>query len=293
MKQTFVILITILSCRAQSNETVFTEKNFDNEFFTYQAIQKDGVSKENFDYAQMILSETKKALKNDVKNYNVAHYWNIATAFSTLKERKKNIEVVFIKATKSQGVCEYFESFKKVKNHFSQNIPVLYEREQKKCFEKANIVEHLDLIQYSDANSLDLKLVQLFYQIDEDDKRFRDSDYAKNESKQIELDKKNQEIIDSLYNKYKSYIGISMVGKKFNHVMWEVIQHSNLGMMEKYLPVILKAVQNNELNKTTFKMLIDRIYWQKYDFQIFGSQKGIRIADDKTRSEIIKKYGIE
>jgi hypothetical protein len=283
-------LLTFSTCKAQSRGIVFTEKNFDTEFLNYQAIQKDGVSKENFDYAQVILSETKKALKNDIKNYHVTHYWNIATAFSTLMERNENIQVVFMKAVKSEGVCEYFESFEKVKNHFSKDIPDLYKREREKCLEKVGVLKIFDPIQYSNEFGLDLNLVQLIYEIHLDDQRYRK---PYNESKQVELDKKNQKIIDSLYIKYKSYIGISMVGEKFSHVMWEVIQHSNIRMMEEYLPVIQKAVQNNELGKASFKMLIDRVCWEKYGYQIFGSQPGVKIADEKTRVEIIKKYGIE
>lgn len=298
MKKFFVlilILLTFCTSEAQSNGKVFTEKNFDIEFLTYKAIRKNGVSKESFDHAQMILSETKKALNNDVKNYNVAHYWNIATAFSTLKESKENIKIAFIKATRSNGVCEYFKSFKNVKNHFSRHFPDIYKKEGQKCLKKITTIESLDLIQYSQKNGLDLKLVQLFNQMNEDDKKYRDDDYKKNKSKQIELDKKNQEAIDSLFNEYQSYIGTSLVGEKFNNVMWTVVQHSNVDMMEKYLPFFQKAVKEKELDLVPFKMLIDRYYGLKYGFQIFGSQSGFgfELADEETRKKIIEKYNIE
>ncbi|MEM5564335.1 hypothetical protein WNY78_04440 [Psychroserpens sp. AS72] len=295
MKNLFFIILALLTFNAgaQSNKIVLTEMNFDTEFLKYEAIQKDIVSKENFDYAEMILSQTRKKLKNDIKNYNVTHYWNIATAFSTLNESKENIEIVFKKATKSKGVCEYFKSFKDVPNHFSEDIPDLYKKEEQKCMKKLDTVEPLNPIVYSNKYGYDLKLIQLINQVDLDDKKFRNSDYANNISKQSELDKKNQKIIDSLYNKYKSYLGTSATGKKLNNVMWKVIQHSNVEMMEKYLPVIQEAVKNNEISMTTLKMLIDRVCWEKYEYQIFGSQAGVKIADEKTRIEIIKKYGIE
>jgi len=77
--------------------------------------------------------------------------------------------------------------------------------------------------------------------------------------------------------------------------MWAVIQHSNLEMMERYLPVIQKAVKDKELNIVPLKMLIDRFYGLKYGYQIFGSQSGFgfEMADEKTRKEIELKYGIE
>ena len=76
--------------------------------------------------------------------------------------------------------------------------------------------------------------------------------------------------------------------------MWAVIQHSNLDMMERYLPIIQNAVKENELHLTTFKMLIDRIYTKpSMIINFFGSQQGIKIADEKIIKEIKEKYGID
>lgn len=289
-----MMLLTFNCTIAQSNEIVFTDKNFDTEFFNYEPIQKDGVSKSSFEHGKMILSETKKALKNNPNNYNVAHYWNIATAFSTLKEKNEYINLVFLKAVKSEGICEYFESFKNVKNHFSKDIPDIYNKEQKKCFEKEKLKTPLDLVEYSNEHGFDLKLISLISEINLLDQKYRVSDYQKNKLKQIEIDKKNQILIDSLYNQYNSYIGVSMVGKRFDNVMWAVIQHSNPDMMEKYIPIVHKAVENNEIKQTPLKMLIDRFYGLKYGYQIFGSQNGFgfKMADNETRNKIIKQYDL-
>lgn len=75
--------------------------------------------------------------------------------------------------------------------------------------------------------------------------------------------------------------------------MFIVIQHSNLKMMERYLPVIQKAVKGKEVDVLALKYLIDRYYGATYGYQIFGSQNGIEIADEKTRKEIERKYGIK
>lgn len=66
-----MMLLTFNCTIAQSNEIVFTDKNFDTEFFNYEPIQKDGVSKSSFEHGKMILSETKKALKKK----NSKHHW--------------------------------------------------------------------------------------------------------------------------------------------------------------------------------------------------------------------------
>jgi hypothetical protein len=103
-------------------------------------------------------------------------------------------------------------------------------------------------------------------------------------------------MIDALYKKYETYIGRSLVGKKFENVMWAVIQHSNIDMMERYLPVIKKAVTDKEIEVGPLKMLIDRFYGLKYGYQIFGSQGegfGFKLADEKTKNEIKIMYGIE
>ncbi|TBW26565.1 hypothetical protein [Gramella sp. KN1008] len=109
------------------------------------------------------------------------------------------------------------------------------------------------------------------------------------------MDASNQKSVDSLFSIYKKYIGRELAGEEYSDVMWSVIQHSNITMMEKYLPEIQKAYANNEINVLPFKMLIDRIYAIKYGCQIFGSQGGglgVEVANDSIRNQVIKKYKI-
>ena len=37
-------------------------------------------------------------------------------------------------------------------------------------------------------------------------------------------------------------------------------------------------------------MLLDRIYWLKYNYQIFGSQVEVRLANEQIRADVIEKY---
>lgn len=295
MKKTYFIILSFLIfyiCRAQSNEIKLTTENFEKDFLNYQPVQKSNVSEKNFEWAQFVISETKKSIKEKNGNYNAAHYWNIISAFDILQENIETLKLVFIKLANSKGGCEYITSYKdRVK--FDDKIPELYNQYDKSCKSEQKDDKELNIDKYIADNKLNNELVKLINIININDQKFRDSDEQLYKAKQPELDRGNQKLIDSLYLQYNKYIGKSLVGEKFEHVMWIVVQHSNLEMMEKYLPIIQNAVQDKELNKTPFKMLLDRIYTQKYGYQIFGSQIGIKNADENIRNEIIKKYGIE
>jgi len=287
-----ITLFFIMTSIAYSQEKVFTFENFDAKFLTYQAIQKVGVSKENFDFAENILSETKKSVINNGNIYKFGNYWNIATALSILKENNKYIEIAFKKASKFDQICEFIKAFENVKNHFNRYIPDAYNLQKEKCKNIPIFENKIDLEEYSSENNLDLELVKLINKVSLNDKKYRYSD-KDFETKQPELDLKNQIIIDSLYKEHKTYIGKSFVGDSFKSTMWAVIQHSNLEMMEKYLPIIQKAVNDNEIHLTTLKMLLDRIHTIKYNYQIFGSQAGVRMADETIINKIKEDYGID
>jgi len=293
-----VILLTLfisLNCYGQeTNEIKFTYENFEKEFLKYLPTQKEGVSDKSFSFGQMVVSETKKQVENNISKFNVADYWNIVTAFYSLKESKDVWSIAFKKMAESDGSCEYLKSFKD-RARFYEDIKELYDEYLIKCTQNLANSDNVkfDLDKYIDKNKLNNGLVKLIQKIKLDDQKYRKADEKIFKLKQPELDKKNEILIDSLYSKYKTYIGKSLVGERFNSVMWAVIQHSNLEMMEKFLPIIHKAVESKELNNTTLKMLLDRVYWLKYNYQIFGSQQGIDIADEKIRQQVIKKYGIE
>lgn len=284
----FSFLITLI----YSQETIFTFENFENEFLKFEPTQKQNVTDSNFEYGKMILDETKKGILKNDGIFKFGNYWNIVTAFSTLKENRKYIEIAFLKATKFDNICEYVKLWENEKNHFKRYIPETYNLQKEKCKNKQIVESKIDLKEYSSENNLDLELIKLINKVSLNDKKYRygDKDF---ETKQPELDKRNQIIIDSLYKEHKTYIGKSLVGDSFKTTMWAVIQHSNPEMMENYLPIIHKAVKENELDLTTLKMLIDRIYWLKYDYQIFGSQQNVKLANEKRISEVETKYGIE
>ncbi len=297
MKKTLLIVLLPLSatfCNAQTDRNFFTAKNFDTEFLSYQPLQKAGVSDKDFKWALFVLSETKKELKNNIENYNVADYWNILSAFNVLQEDKEIIEMIFVKMANSDGACEYITSLKD-KVSFDDEIPDLYNQYYDSCSGEQENEEEFDIDKYVSSNNLSNSLVLLIRDIDLKDQKHRGTTKETFRTKQPKLDQQNQILIDSLYRAHNKYIGRSLVGEKYEFVMWSVIQHSNPEMMERYLPVVHSAVRTGNLDVTPFKMLLDRLYGLKYGYQIFGSQIGFgfEMADEKTRSDIINKYGIE
>lgn len=288
-----ILLLTLSISKAQSHRISFTAENFEAEFLKYEPTRKKVVSEKDFEWAQFVISQTKKSIKDKSGNYNVVHYWNIISVFDKLDENKETLELIFIKMANSEGGCEYITSFKdKIK--FADKIPDLYNEYYNSCNNKQKKKE-LDIDDYIADNKLNNSLVRLINTININDQKYREADEKTFLTKQPKLDKINQKLVDSLFNKHKQYIGKSLVGKEFEFVMWSVIQHSNLEMMEKYLPVVDQAVKNNELDKTPLKMLIDRFYGLKYGYEIFGSQSGFgfTMADKETRNKIIKQYGLE
>lgn len=300
MKKIIFLLLTVgtflatFYCKAQ-NSVRFDYDNFESQVLAYNPNHNSNVSKKDFDYGMMILNETKTATKNRPENFNLADYFNVFIAFLKLEESNENIKIAFEKFKNADGSCEYCITFENSlnKNPKFDFVRAEYDKKMEEC-KLISTQKNFDAKEYSLKNNLDYNLVQQIYQIDSNDRKYRDTkDFL---TKQKELDSQNQKIINELHKKYKTYIGKSLVGEKFESVMWAVIQHSNIEMMEKYLPVVHIAVKEKELSSTPLKMLIDRYYGLKYGYQVFGSQSsdfGFKMADEKKRKEIKLQYGIE
>lgn len=218
-------------------------------------------------------------------------------AFIKLGEPKEHVAIAFQKAINlsEESICEYLAAFgPKSVESLTNAIPETFLPFYKNCASSQPVKKTLDCQKYAAENGLDEALVTLINEISENDQKYR-NDTPVDWSKQTPLDKKNMALIDDLYKKYGKYIGKELVGKELEWVMWLVIQHSNIEKMEAYLPVIHKAVQTGDLAQTPLKMLLDRIYCARENYQFFGSQFGgnCEVADEEKRLAISKKYGIE
>lgn len=278
----------------QHRETKFTAKNLESKILTYKPSQRDNVSDEKFSHGNFILDKIKETASKNKFQFIYPDYWNITMAFISLGEPKAHIEIAFQKAINdnAESICEYVDAFgDKAVNRLTEQIPEVFLPFYEDCSKIEYKEEKLDCKKYAAERNLDLELVELMNKIGEDDQKYRvmkEVDW----SKQTLLDKRNLELVDSLYQQYGKYIGKDMVGKKLEVAMWAVIQHSNIEAMEKYLPIIHQAVKEGNINQTPFEMLLDRIHCTKYNYQFFGSQHGgdCKLTDKEKRLAIKKKY---
>lgn len=68
------------------------------------------------------------------------------------------------------------------------------------------------------------------------------------------------------------WLGISLIGSIANDALFLVIQHSDIKVMEKYLPLLKDAVKDGRAWGSQFALLIDRIEMINGRKQIYGSQ---------------------
>lgn len=298
MNYHLLILFAFLnfSCHAQ-DQFEFSAEQFEKEIIAYQPVQNSVISEKDFNHGSMIIKETQKAVKGNPNNFNRADYFNILSAFLTFRETEANIQTAFEKFKQAEGSCEYFIHLEKViaENVKYDLIRSEYNQQLKKCQATYIPKKEVNLSEYCKEHNLNADLVKCVDKLNSLDQQYRNQTSEKAINQQRKLDRQNQAIVDSLYRVHQSYIGRSLVGEKYASVMWAVIQHSNLAMMEKYLPIIHKAVEAKELAVGPFKMLLDRFYGLKYGYQVFGSQNGFdfKLADKKTRKEIEQKYSLE
>lgn len=282
-----LLFFTMLSaCNSQTAREITTEIDYIPE-------QKTEVSDEAYRRWTSSLKNTYERIKSDSESIAYADHLNIATAFIQLKEPKQKVLDQFILAQK-EDLESTAEVFPMIYRSPESVAGYLSELEYDSLLEKfatvmANKEEiETDPTEYAKENSLNIELVKLMAYLQEKDQEFRISDM----SKQQLIDEDNIQIVDSLYDIHKKYIGSSLVGDEYRHSMWAVIQHSDLEHQEKYLPVVHQGVISGELPDAPLRMLIDRVYKKKYGYQIFGSQSGGELADDATIEKVKNEYGL-
>ncbi|MCZ4408385.1 hypothetical protein O3Q51_06170 [Cryomorphaceae bacterium 1068] len=286
--------IIVNSLCAQSD---MTATNFEEVVMNYEPKQRQNVSDKDFNFASMVIRETKLVVRGDEEGFNRADYMNVLTAFLALKESKENIDLAFAKLSNSDGSCEYFLSFgdELLAKESFQTIRKSFEAKIAECKRDDTPKASFELDNYCLEYKLDSKLVMLISEVDTKDKLYRKGDFDNHKDDQRLLDMENQRNIDSLFAVHEKYLGKSMVGPKFESVMWAVIQHSNEAMMKKYLPVMKESLARGDMGEAMLKMTIDRYYALAHGYQVFGSQAGMNVdlATVEKRNEIARFYGIK
>lgn len=294
-----IILIFLLSflvgwLTAQEAPFSGNEGSFEAAALHYVPPQRAGVSDEDFAYGKMVLRETVRQTEGNPADFNRADYFNILSAFLTLREPQPLLELAFEKFLTAPGSCEYLVEFWDNANSNPKYSPLLaaWRQAKARCEQYgAGTPAAITPEAYASNEGLDPALTLLFERLKERDQRFRKGGYQP--ARQTVLDRENERMIDSLFAVHGRYLGLDLVGERYASVMWSVIQHSRLETMERYLPVVHQAVKKKMLAPAPLRMLIDRIYTARTGQQVYGSQQGVALLPPAERDRIERTYGVE
>lgn len=92
------------------------------------------------------------------------------------------------------------------------------------------------------------------------------------------IDVINFNLINAIIEKY-GYPGVGIVGAKYSHVAWTVLQHNS--NLEKFLPIIKEACDSEQLFPLAYPYSVDRVQFIKNLPQLFGTQE---IYNEKTKT---------
>jgi tetratricopeptide (TPR) repeat protein len=129
----------------------------------------------------------------------------------------------------------------------------------------SSLSKKLDSVYYSD-----LKVRSDFFLM-RDKYPINSIEYNSFLSKMKEADSLNLVIVLDIINKY-GWLGEEVVGINGNTALFLVIQHSNLDVQEKMLPILKAAVLDKRARSNDLALLEDRISVAKTGKQIYGSQ---------------------
>lgn len=297
MKNRFVLILilgfTSIGCNGQKEgEKTKQGEDLDTYILEYKPTKSVEGSDQKFIAANKILENTIQSYEERGR-FIFADYWNIGVAFAKLEESDSLILKLFNKAieTDREGMCEYVEVMAGHGSVYEKRFAERYNSFKEECI-KGRPEASFDMEQYIEENGLERSLVLQIKEIHENDIKYR-IDANVDWSKQNKLDKENQRLIDSLYQKYGSYIGVDMVGEKYKSTMFYVIQHSDIKMMKSYLPIIVDAVKAKQMDVEGLKYLLDRIAAIENNHQFFGSQLNVPYADKEAIEKVKEKYNIE
>jgi hypothetical protein len=158
-----------------------------------------------------------------------------------------------------------------------------------------------------------MPLVRELDTIFNDDQKYRRmiGDYQKkyaNDSKEMqdffqtihEKDSINLVKVKAIIDRY-GWLGADSIGQQGNSTLFLVIQHSDLGTQEKYLPLMKEAVKNDKASAADLALLIDRVEMGNNRPQIYGSQLTMKggepafhpILDEANVNKRRKEVGLE
>jgi hypothetical protein len=127
-------------------------------------------------------------------------------------------------------------------------------------------------------------IVQVLFVVDEDDQKYREQLSFLQDSKTIDsaewkaimikmraADSINLIKVKAMLDKF-SWLGADQIGEQCNTALFMVIQHADLPVQEKYLPMIREAVKAGKLEPRHLALLEDRVDLREGRRQRYGTQ---------------------
>jgi hypothetical protein len=224
-----------------------------------------------------------------VKNYTLATTY-FQNAFATKPELKKNFYNAACAASLANNkkkALQWFETavdngFDNV-NHINTDTDLDFIRKEKKFIKiVAALQKKADAIEANYDKPLQKELLEIYREDQEIRKQYVAAQKKyKYQGKEMDglgaiMDLKDslnlQKIVKILDE--KGWVGKDKVGQQANQTLFLVIQHSDLKIQQKYLPMMRAAVKKGNANSGNLALLEDRIALREGRKQIYGSQIG-------------------
>lgn len=140
-------------------------------------------------------------------------------------------------------------------------------KEQKEEQYNKPIVKQLDSIYTADQEDR-IKLEEVMKT-----KGFSSKEFQKIRDHLIQTDSINLRKVRSILDQY-GWLGPDKIGQPGNTTLFLVIQHADLSTQQQYLPMLRKAVANEQAESSHLALLEDRVALGEGRNQIYGSQIG-------------------
>ena len=268
--------------------------------------QKKGTSDQRFNRGKKTLENTYKKFTDVNYKPKFGDFWGLATGFNQMGENPEKIYTLLKKAKEINPAhfCVFIDVAKVGGNSSFKENPFYITIGDKfldlvaSCSEidmsPPSLEDRIAEKERMDLSGLNEPLIDRLIILIEKEQRYRGGsteNLYKNKALSKKLDIEVEIEVIKIFKEY-GYPGKDVVGEHYQSYLCLLLEHTGkLPTIEKYIPFVAKAFKKNQLEKTPFKMLIDRMYSSRNDTQIFGSHVGVPFANDKIIAQVKKEYG--
>lgn len=292
--QALTVLLALTLAAALHAQT-FTYDGLAAEALAYEPQRRTGVSEAAFEHGRFLLGEVRRQTGGDAAAFVVADWWNLAVAFRNLGEPVEHLRLAWrrARAHDEADLCDYVASMPRAK--LREDLAAEFADLERACAAAPATTRELSAV----PAGAEASLVVLLDTLAARDLRYRRGDATDwvadgRAARQRLLDAANLHVVDSLMRvRDGRYPGRDAVGEAREHVVWQVIQHSNPGTMARYLPVLAAAVRDGQLSEGALRMTVDREHALRTGCQVFGTQTGWPLGTVAEREAALERWGLD